>query len=566
MGCRCKMREPVVDSILSLRFKETIMTRPLGLSLVGIGRMLAPAVVLFTIVAARVASGQGAAEGAAAGEDGVIRAVDGEALKEDSGYYIGVVYGNLSEELRDKLGLEPGKGVFVSQVVPDSPAAKSGLKADDVIVAVNKQPLSSLEQLVKAVADTKDRVMVLQIVRQGERHNLEVRPARRPAGGGIVGFSVEDEKSKEVIQRLRRQLEELQKQEAAQREKAEAARDEATKAEWLRKLEAARVEAAKAEALKRAEDEKATWAKRLEAAQAAKAEADKAEAHRRAELEKAEAYRRAEAAKAEAHKQAEAARAEREKADAHRKAEEAKAAAAGGGGQGGIRFRIEGADLRLAGPQPGAAPNQARVVFAGAPQALPDDMKVTIDKQGKQPATIIVEQGAKMWKTTENELEMLPAEARAYASRVLGRPAAGHWGGLGGAPGMPGMAPGPARGGFGGGGGGAAPGGAPGPRFEFKLDPQGQVTPPGPQFPPGARIKNLEGGRIQIELHEADEKKAETKNPPEKTEVRWLELKRPEPAPDKVKQAEQETRELTEKLHELRQQLEELRKTAEPKK
>ena len=54
--------------------------------------------------------------------------------------------------------------------------------------------------------------------------------------------------------------------------------------------------------------------------------------------------------------------------------------------------------------------------------SLPDDMEVSIKKRGKQPARVTVKQGQKMWKTTENELEMLPPGAQAYVARMLGRP------------------------------------------------------------------------------------------------------------------------------------------------
>jgi Ca2+-binding EF-hand superfamily protein len=90
-------------------------------------------------------------------------------------------------------------------------------------------------------------------------------------------------------------------------------------------------------------------------------------------------------------------------------------------------------------------------MMPGSPGQLPDDMEVKITKKGNEPAVVKASQGKKSWKTTEDDLGMLPPPAQAYAARLLGTgPAPGSpWPGSGGrgvpgAPGMsgpPGMAP-----------------------------------------------------------------------------------------------------------------------------
>jgi membrane-associated protease RseP (regulator of RpoE activity) len=52
--------------------------------------------------------------------------------------------------------------------------------------------------------------------------------------------------------------------------------------------------------------------------------------------------------------------------------------------------------------------------------SLPDDMKVTIEKEGDKPARISVKRGGKTWEASEDSLETLPPEARQYAERMLG--------------------------------------------------------------------------------------------------------------------------------------------------
>lgn len=56
---------------------------------------------------------------------------------------------------------------------------------------------------------------------------------------------------------------------------------------------------------------------------------------------------------------------------------------------------------------------------AGLP--LPDDMTVVITKHGKDPATIVVEQGNERWEVREDELDKLPEAVRTHVERMLGR-------------------------------------------------------------------------------------------------------------------------------------------------
>lgn len=58
---------------------------------------------------------------------------------------------------------------------------------------------------------------------------------------------------------------------------------------------------------------------------------------------------------------------------------------------------------------------------AAAEATLPDDMSVTISKQGKQPAKISVKQGEESWEVTEDKLDELPDAVRLPVERMLGR-------------------------------------------------------------------------------------------------------------------------------------------------
>jgi len=199
---------------------------------------------------------------------------------------------------------------------------------------------------------------------------------------------------------------------------------------------------------------------------------------------------------------------------------------------------------------------------------LPDDMEVKVTKKGNKPAEIKVKQGVKSWKTTENELGMLPQPAQAYASRLLGRPA------MGGMPGMPAMS-GSMSGGPQAGAGVAAP-----MHFELRLDKDGKAELKQPKAI-APNVKQLPGGGFQIEIREeGEEAKPKDKKPdPGKgagpnvkvlpgggiqVEIReGAEGKSPsdKPRPNK----EEEVRRLRNQEQELRKALEELRNAVEKK-
>ena len=80
------------------------------------------------------------------------------------------------------------KGMVISTVTPDSPAAKAGLKQEDVIVAINGQPVDSLDALRLIVAQTSPGTKVkVKYLREGKTggaggHAREAGGRQRQAG------------------------------------------------------------------------------------------------------------------------------------------------------------------------------------------------------------------------------------------------------------------------------------------------------------------------------------------------------------------------------------------------
>ena len=203
---------------------------------------------------------------------------DDEARPEKTDYWIGVRCAELPALLRAQLDLPEGQGVLIDEVVADSPAQRAGLKAYDVVFAVDGKPVADPQALAGAVARAEDREVKIDYLRAGRKESVTVKPGPRPES---IVPQQEDQRS------IR---------------------------QWLERL---------------------------------------------------------------------------------------------GAGPAPMKFRLMHPGMVLP-PGVSIAP------------ALPDDMTVTIEKQGDKPARVTVKQGDKKWEAAEDSLDKLPAEARQYAERMLG--------------------------------------------------------------------------------------------------------------------------------------------------
>ncbi len=111
--------------------------------------------------------------------------VDGEPFGElHKRAFLGVSMSGLTDELREYFGVEDGVGVLVSQVVEDGPAAKAGIKAGDVIIAVDGETIKSPMQLGKIIRERESGSQVrVEAMRKGTSQQffatLDEREARR---------------------------------------------------------------------------------------------------------------------------------------------------------------------------------------------------------------------------------------------------------------------------------------------------------------------------------------------------------------------------------------------------
>src|SRR5207302_6335298 len=67
-----------------------------------------------------------------------------------------------------QIEIEPAETPMVAKVAPDSPAAKAGLKPNDLITAVNGQQLYSIRGISDYLRDHPDELLTLTIERDGK--------------------------------------------------------------------------------------------------------------------------------------------------------------------------------------------------------------------------------------------------------------------------------------------------------------------------------------------------------------------------------------------------------------
>ncbi|MDP1568670.1 MAG: trypsin-like peptidase domain-containing protein [Vicinamibacterales bacterium] len=123
--------------------------------------------------------------------------------------YLGVALRDLDPDLQESLDLEPASGAVVQDVTDGSPGARAGLRAYDLITAVDGQPVSSNDHLIRQIAarapgsavrvdyvrDGRPRMLTVKLAERPVRTTREAppgrpEPSRQPFGPGELGMTL----------------------------------------------------------------------------------------------------------------------------------------------------------------------------------------------------------------------------------------------------------------------------------------------------------------------------------------------------------------------------------------
>jgi len=89
---------------------------------------------------------------------------------------IGVSTVELTKQLADFFGIAGGKGVLVTSVTEDGPAAKAGVRAGDVITAVDGETIDTSGDISRVINRKKEGEIVLTMVRNKSPQTIRVMP------------------------------------------------------------------------------------------------------------------------------------------------------------------------------------------------------------------------------------------------------------------------------------------------------------------------------------------------------------------------------------------------------
>ncbi|MFZ1110349.1 MAG: Do family serine endopeptidase [Rhodomicrobium sp.] len=125
-----------------------------------------------------------------------------EKGKVSSGW-LGVQIQNVDENIAESQGLKDAKGALVAKILPEGPAAKSELKARDIIEEVNGKPVANSRELARTIAALAPGSDArLRVFRNGDERELTIKLGEFPNNEKVAaltqGNNDESEAGKEL--------------------------------------------------------------------------------------------------------------------------------------------------------------------------------------------------------------------------------------------------------------------------------------------------------------------------------------------------------------------------------
>ena len=95
--------------------------------------------------------------------------------------YLGVLIQDVDRNLAQSFGLDHPRGALVARVIPDSPAAQSGLQVGDIVLSFNGNEIRYSSQLPPLVGSTRvGDTVSMEILRNGKTRTLQVKILELP--------------------------------------------------------------------------------------------------------------------------------------------------------------------------------------------------------------------------------------------------------------------------------------------------------------------------------------------------------------------------------------------------
>ncbi len=113
--------------------------------------------------------------------------------------WLGVVIQEITPEIAETIGVK--EGILVSQIAPNSPAEKAGLRAGDIIIAIDDEKVREVRDLQFRIMKTPPGTEVkLSIIREGKTQVIKVKVGEMPEE---VSFTQPKEQANDIGLTLR---------------------------------------------------------------------------------------------------------------------------------------------------------------------------------------------------------------------------------------------------------------------------------------------------------------------------------------------------------------------------
>ncbi len=98
----------------------------------------------------------------------------GASSASEAGRKVGMSVQELTPELAKSLGIDDKKGILISNVEGDSPAARAGLRRGDLILQINQEDVVDLNKYREIMAKVKKQDSILVLIKRDNHHSFVV--------------------------------------------------------------------------------------------------------------------------------------------------------------------------------------------------------------------------------------------------------------------------------------------------------------------------------------------------------------------------------------------------------
>lgn len=99
---------------------------------------------------------------------------------------VGVELDALGSQLADFFGVKDGQGLLVKRVAENSPAARAGIKAGDVITRANGQKMATLGEWMKMLHANRGKPIPLTLIRNRKEQTLTLQTGSRKSHSQLI--------------------------------------------------------------------------------------------------------------------------------------------------------------------------------------------------------------------------------------------------------------------------------------------------------------------------------------------------------------------------------------------